>query len=486
MLQRLRAFARAGDAPLPGLPFRSLEQEARAAVGRLDLAIMDALDGEVDAGQARMFARRHRDVATLLESLSPGSPAARVLRVGLWRRLVDVLAAPPPRALRVRAVVDFYYSMAAVTRHAADGGPCLAERVATLAWGPVAPGVRHACMGGRTDEGPLLVNILEVAPGCRVQARDTRGVPDLASFVTEQGACAATSGGFFLYSEPEIRPPSARHDLVGLLVEAGQVRSPATLGRTCLVQGTDGRFRIERIGPDAFRLGVPDGRTLLVTGRNTAPHDGPGLQATAWDRAHGRRAPALAGPWLEVVGTHARWHPPGEADIPLNGLLLALPPDTQPLGGEVRWQAPAAIATAMAGGPRLLRDGALDLERLADDFAGDAPPVTFSQDETWDQNRLPRLAAGLREDGTLVLVAIDGRNMERAPGFTLAGTAVLLRHLGCVDAMNLDGGSSKRMIVDGRTVDLSTTEVVADLSAPARVRPVHSALLVFPRGTTPD
>lgn len=468
------------------MSFRSLEHEARAAARRLDQAIVDALDGEVDAGQARMFARRHRDVTTLLESLSPGSPEARVLRIGLWRRLVDVLAAPPPRALRVRAVVDFYYSMAALTRHAADGGPGLAERVAALAWDRVASGVRHACLDGRTDEGPLLVHILEVEPGCRVQARDTRGVPDLASFVTEQGACAGTSGGFFLYSEPEIRAPSARHDLVGLLVEDGQVRSPATLGRTCLVQGTDGRFRIHRIGPDAFRLRVTDGRTLLVTGRNTPPRHGPGLRATAWDRAHGRRAPALAGPWLEVVGNHARWHPPGEVDIPLNGLLLALPEDTQPLGGPVCWKAPAGMATAMAGGPRLLRDGAQDLERIADDFAGDAPPVTFSQDETWDQNRLPRLAAGLREDGTLILVAIDGRNMERAPGFTLAGTAALLRHLGCVDAMNLDGGSSKRMVVLGRTVDRSTTEVVTGPSAPARVRPVHSALLVFPRGTAPD
>ena len=132
----------------------------------------------------------------------------------------------------------------------------------------------------------------------------------------------------------------------------------------------------------------------------------------------------------------------------------------------------------MAGGPRLLREGRIELDLVRQDFAGSAPPLTFSQDETFDQNRLPRMAAGLDASGVLFLVAIDGRNIERALGSTLRQTAALCRALGCVDAMNLDGGSSKRMIVEGEVVDLSTTEVIAS-GASARVRPVHSAIVVF-------
>ena len=117
-----------------------------------------------------------------------------------------------------------------------------------------------------------------------------------------------------------------------------------------------------------------------------------------------------------------------------------------------------------------------------DHVAGSAPPVTFSQDETYDQNLLPRMAVGLDAHNRLVFAAVEGRDFSRAPGFTLAMTADLMRALGCVQAMNLDGGSSKRMVVGGRLVDLSTTEVrgVATQPAPSAKRRVVSALLLHP------
>ena len=64
------------------------------------------------------------------------------------------------------------------------------------------------------------------------------------------------------------------------------------------------------------------------------------------------------------------------------------------------------------------------------------------------------------------MVAIDGRNLDQALGLTLRGTANLLEALGCVKAMNLDGGSSKRMVIRHEThghkvVCLSTTEIKA-------------------------
>jgi exopolysaccharide biosynthesis protein len=118
----------------------------------------------------------------------------------------------------------------------------------------------------------------------------------------------------------------------------------------------------------------------------------------------------------------------------------------------------------------------------AEDFWGTAPPVTFSQDETGDHNRLPRLAAGLRPDGTLIIAAIDGRNFDRALGLTLADTARLMSELGCVRATNLDGGSSKRMVVLGHTLDLPTTEILAR-PGPAPIRPVYTAVLFHLRSS---
>lgn len=158
----------------------------------------------------------------------------------------------------------------------------------------------------------------------------------------------------------------------------------------------------------------------------------------------------------------------------------------------------------MAGGPILYcADGILPaLDLASEDFCGSAPPVTFSQDETFDNNLLPRMGAGLTVDGDLVMVAIDGRNLDQALGLTLRGTADLLKSMGCVRAMNLDGGSSKRMYIRGKgVVCLSTTEIKASVSkksesttaatvAPAdssdtggcveKQRPVHSAILFLP------
>lgn len=137
----------------------------------------------------------------------------------------------------------------------------------------------------------------------------------------------------------------------------------------------------------------------------------------------------------------------------------------------------------MAGGPLLLEDGRIAMDLRREDFMGTAPPATFSGDETFDNNLLPRMAAGLDEQGRLILCAVDGRNFTRAPGLTLGNTARLMQALGCHTAMNLDGGSSKRMILGDRVLDLPTTELLAggDPGA-APVRSVHTALLLHAGG----
>lgn len=480
LLPLLAAFGRPGDDPASGRPFAALDHGAQTGQDALSDAIVAALSGEVDHDQAAMFARRYRAVAGLLDELCPRLPPARVLRVGLWRRLHDVLAAAAPRALRVRAVIDFYYSQAAVLRHRQDQGPRLAERLAALRWTTVAPGIEHALLDGRIAAGPLHINLLRVAPGCPLLAWDNRE-HDLLDQAAARGAVAATSGGFFLYSEADIAPPSARHDLVGLLVSDGEVVSPPVLRRTALLVAPDGGRALGRLGPEDTLLHA-SGVVLAPVSTNTAPAALPpthplGVPVAAYNRAYGPHSPAGPGAVITVVGHAIVSRGQGAAPIPLNGLVLLLPAGVAPPPcGPLSWTLRQPLQAAMAGGPRLLREGVLDRDRVADDLAGTAPPVTFSQDETFDQNLLPRLVVGLQPSGTAVFAAIDGRNVDRAPGMTLQGAAGLLAGLACTDAVNLDGGSSKRMAVAGRLVDLATTEVVAGAAQPARLRPVHSAI----------
>ncbi len=432
---------------------------------RVPARIEAVLAEEVDADQAALFARRYRQVVSLLASID--APEARVLELLLPHRACGLLAAPPPRALRVRALVDFVFSHAAVVATRDPLAPSPADRVRDARWVDVAPGVAHATIEGPTCEGPVHINLLRL-DDVHLDALDSCPDGDLVAACHEHGAVAGFSGGFFLYSEPDIDHPATRGDPVGTLVRGGAVLGAPVLRRGTLVQRDDGSLSIEVLGPEDA--------TFLVGGRSlrpTATNDPTASTPCAFNRAWGPTAPE--GPAVAISHGQVVAVGRGALPIPLAGLVLRVPEGTVAQVGDPVEVHVAGVHTAMAGGPRLLGPEGLCLP--AEDFAGSAPPVTFSQDETFDTNRLPRLAAGLTPSGRLFVVAVDGRNLQRAPGLTLAQTGGLLRAVGCEQAVNLDGGSSKRMVVSGRVVDLPSTEVVTG-STQARVRPVRSAVLV--------
>ena len=60
----------------------------------------------------------------------------------------------------------------------------------------------------------------------------------------------------------------------------------------------------------------------------------------------------------------------------------------------------------------------------------------------------PRSAIGFKNDGTFMLVTIDGREKASA-GMTLMELAKLMKKIGCDYAMNFDGGSSSALFVNG-------------------------------------
>jgi len=199
-------------------------------------------------------------------------------------------------------------------------------------------------------------------------------------------------------------------------------------------------------------LAVKIGATNLPQASLTAP--------TAYNAAFGEKTPDLQGPSVAFVGAKpVGLAESGPVSIPVNGFVLALPKHAQWLAlaqqlanaDSVDFLLPkisgfAPFADAMAGGPTLLSGG----EVLAPDWRGEeflngAPPVTLASDETSDQNLLPRLAVGITPAFEVVVMAVDGRDLNAAFGATLSQTARWLKALGCSDAVNLYGGSSKRL-----------------------------------------
>lgn len=67
----------------------------------------------------------------------------------------------------------------------------------------------------------------------------------------------------------------------------------------------------------------------------------------------------------------------------------------------------------------------------------------------WYLRRNPHAIVGETEDGTLLFVTVDGRAPRYSAGLSVPETAQLMKHLGAVDAMKLDGGGSTMMTING-------------------------------------
>jgi hypothetical protein len=87
------------------------------------------------------------------------------------------------------------------------------------------------------------------------------------------------------------------------------------------------------------------------------------------------------------------------------------------------------------------------------------------------EERHPRTAVGIRNDGTWVFVVVDGRRPEVSVGMTLNELTGLMLDLGCRDALNLDGGGSSTFYLYG--------EVLNQPSDLAGERPVSDAIIVL-------
>jgi hypothetical protein len=129
-----------------------------------------------------------------------------------------------------------------------------------------------------------------------------------------------------------------------------------------------------------------------------------------------------------------------------------LPAEQVVLGWSFGW---FEIKDALGGNPTLIENGQI-IER------------NVSGSERFFR-RHPRTGVGLRPDGRVLMVTVDGRR-DRSVGMTLREFADLFSSLGATWALNLDGGGSTTMVVDGD---------VKNRPSDGSERAVSSALLVL-------
>ncbi|MDQ3374626.1 MAG: phosphodiester glycosidase family protein, partial [Acidobacteriota bacterium] len=101
--------------------------------------------------------------------------------------------------------------------------------------------------------------------------------------------------------------------------------------------------------------------------------------------------------------------------------------------------------------------------------------ITWEQEKSsksFVETRHPRTAVAKLKDGKFLMITVDGRQKESV-GMNLNELAALLLELGAVNAMNLDGGGSTTMFLDGKVVNKPSDK--------EGERKVSDAILIFPR-----
>lgn len=123
--------------------------------------------------------------------------------------------------------------------------------------------------------------------------------------------------------------------------------------------------------------------------------------------------------------------PKGKLEPFFNGKSVYLNINTSP-----NWD---GVKHIISGGPYLVREGQIYVD-IQDQKLGAIG------------GKNPRTAIGYTEDNDLILITIDGRE-QTSVGITLYDLAKYMKSIGCVNAMNLDGGGSSVMYVKGRIVN---------------------------------
>ena len=99
------------------------------------------------------------------------------------------------------------------------------------------------------------------------------------------------------------------------------------------------------------------------------------------------------------------------------------------------------VDDAIHAGPVLMHNGEIRITTNEEVFFGSSIPKIH-----------PRTAAGYRKNGELVLLVIDGRQVN-SRGVDLMELAIIMKDLDCIEAINLDGGGSSAMVVDGKLIN---------------------------------
>jgi exopolysaccharide biosynthesis protein len=348
----------------------------------------------------------------------------------------------------------------------------------------ITKGIEHTTIRILAIEGPMMINVVKANPklvevatamaGDKVVAQGPyRGRDVLTSIVKKAGAICGVNGDYFTWMGFPF----------GIQVSDGELLISPMKNKAAFAIMDDGRAAVD-IPVFSARFTVQEGISLPISALNRQKEEGVVLYTPSYgielEDSERRVKVVLTGVSLPIrpvgryEGTIAEVTDGEDVLIPPSGLVLSIPRDLLkgkevPKKGqkatievEVRSKRPGTVkwdkvVQAIGGGPIILKEG---------------KPASSWREEGFEESfvraRHPRTAIGISSDGSIILLTVDGRQ-RWSLGATINDLTAILKQLGAVDAMNLDGGGATEMVIkDG----------IANNPSDGRERAIKNAVIV--------
>ena len=307
----------------------------------------------------------------------------------------------------------------------------------------VTDGVKHIRMVKYINSRPIKINIievnnkinpnLEIAP--KLASTNLKNKATIGSIATRNNSIAAINGTYF---KPQSGIPLGTL-MINKKVYTGPIYNRVAMG----------------IGQNEFKMGKVQFNSTLKSGRKTLKIDNinqPRMLSTyvlLYTKDWGQTSPTPPkyGVNISIQNNKITTITYGSTSIPENGYVISGPKSmlepfflTKNVELEIKmtpeWE---YVNHIISGGPYLVKDGEIFIDVTAQKLNA----IT---------GKNPRTAIGYTSENELIMVTVDGREANSV-GMTLGELARMMKSFGCINAMNLDGGGSSVMYINGKIVN---------------------------------
>ena len=251
---------------------------------------------------------------------------------------------------------------------------------------------------------------------------------------------------------------------LGLIISHGRLLSPPLFNKPAFLVGEDGALSIRRVSCE-LGLTLRAGRTTVELSPEARNLAHPGTGPCFYDLFHdsptlpgdGRSIVRLVGNRIiAIVEPKSGENPPV---LPV-GLVVSFPAGAVPRD----WGVGRALAIKIVGledianaaeaGPLLLDEGQIAIDMQREGWKTRTSIQTQAARIDYLDMRGPKIAIGLDDQGTLVVLAVNGRIRESV-GATHVEMAETLLERGMQSAMGFDPGGSATLVVGEETLNIS-------------------------------